>query len=114
MNLLKRACELLIVALIGLGMAGGLAACQKKTPENDPTMPRSTGFGPGSYQEVPYQGEIYVVGSEASAQKVRDGKMPTTLPYIRGDGGRKVYFEATGEPGLTGRLQGEYQRRHPR
>lgn len=114
MNLLKRACGLLLVAVLGLLVAGSETGCQKKTPKDDPTMPRESGFGPGSYVEVPYQGAVYVVGSEASAQKVRTGQMPTTLPYIRGEGGRKVYFETGGEPGLTGRLQGEYLRRHPR
>jgi hypothetical protein len=67
------------------------------------------------YEEIERDKIIYVVGTKASADKVKAGGK--LAPYVSalgfGPTGTKVYFESD-KDGLENKLMAEYDRRHPK
>jgi hypothetical protein len=109
----------LIALFVGLAL---FAACQA-SPAPAPTEPAapkaSKPVNPPSpfsvYTEAEHEGRLYVLGTRAAAEALREGRTPV-LAITKvggGPGGKTLVFEANKEGNLEKWLQSEYALRHP-
>ena len=88
--------------------AGGTNEMQaKQTAKPAPTPAGAS--APLKYQEVKVGNKVYVVGSDAAAEKARAGKLEKPVRVIGiGQPDEKVYFEEANQAAL----EAEYAKRH--
>jgi hypothetical protein len=100
------------IVLLGVVTAAQVLGCARpsdssvSSKDSDPLRGDRIG-----YYEVSHEGDIYVVGSIQSRDKVRSGQVPTTTSRGLNLQGQAVLFE-TDNAGLSDRLKAEYSRRH--
>ena len=102
-----RRSRIIIRTALGLVVALLLCGCTPDFASRDPAR----GDDPLGYYEVRQEQGVYVLGSMASAEKAKAGKVPAKTIRRLSRGGVPVYFEVD-TAGLEYRLVGEYSRRH--